>query len=100
MKPIKFFPLVLEAVNDTQYIQLGLNLKENPKNYYRYAGYKGGTVRVEAIENSNKWRIVERRSGMYPYVLEKLGFFKTKDDAQLVLDRWAKKSGRNPLPIK
>ena len=93
MNLIKFHPLVLEAT-DPSYSQLTLKLKDPPKKYNKYVGYKGGIVRVEKIENSNNWMIIERKAGMYPYVFEKLGNFKDKDTAQTVLDRWAQKNGR------
>lgn len=94
MNLIKFHPLVLEATTDPSYSQQTLNLKDPPKKYNKYVGYKGGIVRVEKLSSAEGWIIVERRGGMTPYVFEKLGSFKDKDAAQLVLDRWAKKNGR------
>lgn len=93
MNLIKFHPLVLEAT-DPSYSQLTLKLKDPPKKYNKYVGYKGGIVRVEKLSNSEGWIIVERKAGMYPYVFEKLGSFKDKHVAQMVLDRWANKNGR------
>jgi len=99
MKLLKLFPLVLEAVKDSDYTQLTLDLKKPEPKYNKYAGYKGGIVKIEKIENSDKWRVVERKAGMKPYALERLGFH-DKNTMQVILDKWAKKNGRNPLPIK